>query len=415
MATAPEAEKQVDPVHPLRTKAFLLVWAGLAVSVLGDQFYRVALTLTAADRGPFGLATLGIALALPIAVVGLFAGVFIDRHDRLRLLVHTDVVRCAIVAVLGFLLLGGYDSFPALIALAALLSFVSVVFTPALQALLPSLAGNDTRRLIAMDAWILGAVSVAGMVGPALGGLLLQTMSPGTLMLVDAVTFAFSAVMILLAGRELPNRERPAPGLPARGKVHAVGEGLRFLMKHPVLGPCFRTFPLMDFALNSVPFVLPLLLAATTDESAGHYGLMLGALAVGRVAGMALLNKTALKQHRGAVLRYNFLVQGAGVLSVALVGDGWAGLPLMAIVGLPAGAAQVAMASYVQLEVEPHMRGRVFAALTSMVTWLAPLGPVVFVAVAGFVSPAAAMAAIALLLAAGGLRLFFCRPLKLVA
>jgi hypothetical protein len=60
------------------------------------------------------------------------------------------------------------------------------------------------------------------------------------------------------------------------------------------------------------------------------------------------------------------------------------------------------------------MRGRVFAALTSMVTWLAPFGPLVFVSIAGSFSPSIALVAIGLVLLVGGVRLFLCPPLARV-
>lgn len=409
-----DEQEQQEYRHPLRTPAFSFIWVGFTVSVLGDHFFRVALTLNMAEHGVFGLASLGVALALPTAIVGMFAGVFVDRYDRIRLLISTDVVRCLLVALLGLLLLIDRSSLAVTICLAVLLTFVSVVATPALQATLPRIIG-DKRGLIAMDAWVLGALSVCGIAGPALAGVLLSWVEPGTLMLVDAATFAFCAVMILCAGRRMPAPEPVADSAgPRPSKLRAAGEGLRFLMRHPVLGPCFRTFPVMDFATGSVPFVLPLLLSATGEQGSEQYGFMLGALAVGRVLGMFLLNRTSLADRRGAVLRYNFLIQGGALALVAWAGGGWPALLFMAVAGIPAGAAQVAMSSYVQLEVEPQMRGRVFAALISMVTWLAPFGPLVFVSLAGVTSAPVALAAIGAVVVAGGVRLLLCAPLARV-
>ncbi|PXX58776.1 transmembrane secretion effector [Nocardia tenerifensis] len=405
--TAPRSRRSDNGV--LGNRAFAFLWLGLVVSVLGDAFYRVALTLTVAKAGPTGLIGLGVALALPTAAIGLFAGVLIDRSDRVRLLIGTDLVRCAIVAVLGLLLLGGRTSLTGTLFLATLLAFVSVVFMPAFQTLLPEVGGNDRTRIIAMDAWILGALSVVGVLGPALAGVLLRYVDGAVLMFLDAATFGFSALMIFGARVRAPMPSDPAPGA---GRLEAVGAGVRFLMKHPVLGPCFQTFPFMDFAFNSIPFVLPLLLGT---GGPARYGAQLAALAVGRVAGMTLLNKTALQRHRGAVLRANFLAQGAGILLFAACATSWVGLIPLALTGIPAGAAQVAMSSYIQLEVAPELRGRVFAALISMVTWLAPFGPIVFVALAGWAGPTLSLAAIAAVLLAGGARLLLCRPLAAVA
>jgi hypothetical protein len=169
----------------------------------------------------------------------------------------------------------------------------------------------------------------------------------------------------------------------------------------------------MDFAFGAIPFVLPLLLAGHGGTSV-RYGAQIAALAIGRVCGMALFNMTPLKRNRGTVLRLNFVAQGAAMLLFAATGGAWLGLIPMALTGVPAGASQVAMSSYVQLQVDPKMRGRAFTALISMVTWLAPFGPIVFVFIASALTPGVAFACIAATLLGGGLRLVLCKPLAAV-
>lgn len=80
----------------------------------------------------------------------------------------------------------------------------------------------------------------------------------------------------------------------------------------------------------------------------------------------------------------NFILQGIAVLMVALIPILWVAMIGFVLLGLPAGAAQVSMSSYIQVEIPPQMRGRVFAALTSFITWLMPLGPLVLGALAAW-------------------------------
>jgi MFS family permease len=397
--------------HPLATRAFVLIWLGLFVSVTGDSFYRVALILRVADNGPFGLAGLGIALALPTALVGLFAGVLIDRSNVVRLLIRSDLGRCVIVAALGFLLFQQRPSLFVIFALAALLAFMSVFFTPAIQTLLPEIARRDNNMLIAMDSWILGTLSIVGVIGPAAAGVLLQYASSAVLMFVDAATFAFSALMIFLARPPAVSRHDGHTSDEVAGKLRAIGEGLHFLLKHPVLRPCFLVIPVMDFATSAIPFVLPLLLRADHDQTSIQYGAELAALAFGRLFGVTLVNKTQIKTRRGLILRLNFVAQGICILLLAVTGGAWISLVPMALAGIPAGASQIAMSSYIQLQVEPQMRGRVFSALISLVTWVAAFGPIVFVGIASALTPGFAFAAIGAVLLAGGCRLLLCKPL----
>jgi hypothetical protein len=111
------------------------------------------------------------------------------------------------------------------------------------------------------------------------------------------------------------------------------------------------------------------------------------------------------------VLRTNFLIQGAALLAVATVRTSAVMVVALAATGLASGAAQIAMASYVQLEVPAEMRGRVFGAVVSIVSWLQPFGAVAFGAVAAATSPALAMGSMGVLVLVGGIRLLVCRPL----
>lgn len=99
----------------------LVLWFGLAVSLLGDHFYRVGLTwgVTSGADGAAQGAWLGAAMTVPIAVLGMVAGAVVDRYDKLSLMIVTDVIRFAVVGVLGMSYLLGSPSLPFVLAGAA--------------------------------------------------------------------------------------------------------------------------------------------------------------------------------------------------------------------------------------------------------------------------------------------------------
>ena len=406
--------------HPAASRAFRLIWLGLVVSLLGDQFYRVALTIVVAGQGAAALTSLGLVLALPAVIFGLFSGVLIDRSNKFRLLVATDLIRAVIVGALSFLLFISHPGLWLILVLAAALALVSVLFSPALQALMPELS-KDKSDIISMDAWILGAIGVVATVGPALAGVLLSAFSAQTLMWLDAVSFLWSAAMVFVARRLLsaarsPGSDNRSGGARTmRAQIGAALEGVRFLMGSPILRACFTTFPVMEFAVYSVPFILPLLLVGgSAQHTAGVYGISLAALGAGRFGGLTAVNRSRLKNYRGWILRINFLVQGAAIVTLA----GWPGpvvsVATLAVVGVASGTAQIAMSSYVQLEVPAEMRGRVFSGIISLTSGLQPFGAVLFGTIATFASPRIAFLLIGLILLAGGARLFGSRPLAQV-
>jgi DHA3 family macrolide efflux protein-like MFS transporter len=362
-------------------RAFIFLWIGQLVSLLGDNFYRVGLTwyVTTKFGERAGALGLGLALSLPPILFGVIVGVIIDRADRLKLLVITDLVRAAIVG--GITLLLAYSTSSSLIAVclgAAVLVTASLLFTPSLQAYLPTLAGGDKQTIVKFDTWLLGTMNTLGVIGPALAGVLLANTSIVFLTGLDALSFVFSAYMLVMMRHE---DGRTGEGMPpssassTRKKLlPSVKEGLSFILKHPVLRPQFSTFPIVESVVYVIPFILPAFLKEYARVDSRIYGLLLALWALGRVGGMFLVSHTPLRQHRGIVFSLNFFVQGMALCVFTLFPLQGIGIIAFILLGLPAGAAQVCMFSYIQIEVPTEIRGRVFAAMSTLVTWTLPLG-----------------------------------------
>jgi MFS family permease len=393
--------------------AFLFLWTGYSVSLIGDYLYRVGLTWELAQRGgPFAVAALGVAMTLPIALLGIFAGVIVDASDRLRLLIATDVVRAIIVAAMTALFILSAGNPLAIIVCAATLTTASALFSPALFSALPEIAGPDKDRLLGMNALIHGTTGLMGVVGPAVGGIVVSTAGVAWLLGFDAFSFAFSALMVVFvviairarwgAARTDTSVAISRPGVSPRMVLGRAKEGLGFVLRHPVLRPQFMTFPFMEAGYFAIPLILPLFLAARGEGNSQLYGTLLALWAVGRVVGMTVIARTPLSSHRGRVLQFNFLAQGLALACFVFLPIPPLSWIAFVLLGVPSGASQIAMASFIQMEVPTDIRGRVFGALGSMVTWLMPLGPVVFGAIAAAAGPAASMGAIALLFVAGG-------------
>jgi MFS family permease len=391
-------------VQATSSTAFVLLFTALAVSLLGDHLHRVALTWTLANDlgGVAAGVALGIAMSLPVALFGVFSGVLVDRSDKTTLLLGMDLVRVAIVALITMAFLGATPSVPLVLTLALLLATAGVPFTPTVQSLLPEVAAGDGDRLVNLDAWVLGAMSVLSVAGPAIAGVLLTQVKVAWLFAFDGLSFAVSAVLIGLLRRTLRQASGPPGPRQRRRLLTEARDGLAYLYRHPVLRPQYAAFPFMDSALYAIPFILPAFINARLHGGAASYGLLLAAVAVGRVLGMALVARTGLKRRRGLVFQANFLLQGAALLLVVLASTTWVAMGGFLLMGLPNGAAQVSMSSYIQMEVPRELRGRVFAALTSLVTWLYPVGPIVFGTLAAWQDARFALTAIAFTFFLGG-------------
>ncbi|MBF8184776.1 MFS transporter [Nonomuraea sp. K274] len=392
----------------LRHVPFLLLWAAMAQSALGDQFFKVGVPwhITAGYGGLFSSALVGIATALPLAILGLLGGVMVDRSNRFTLLVAADLLRAVLVGGLAAVI-SSQTGLPAVLTGVLLLAVPGVVFMPALQTVLPLIAGGDVKRVARMDAIIIGSTNTMAVLGPSLTGLALSVVSIGWLLTADAVSFAVSALLLIAVKRSLPTQ--PASLMPPskeprsmHGVYNDVRAGLRFLSSNPVLRPQFLAYPVLDAAQYSIAFLLPGYLVTRSAGSSELFGIAIAAIGVGRIAGLFLVSHTPLLRHRGIVFVGNYAVQGCAVLLMCATNSAWIPPLAMFFVGLPAGMATVAVTSYLQSAVPGELRGRVFAAVMSVTTAAMPIGLLLLGWIAASATATVAMVCIGVVFVAGG-------------
>lgn len=198
----------------LRHRDFRLLFAGQAVSVIGDALLPIALAFAVLDELGGDAAELGLVLAaqvVPLTFLVLPAGVWADRLSRRRLMLLSDLGRAAVQALTAALLLSGTAQLWHLIVLSSAYGALEAFFRPAAGGLLPALV--PPRELQQANALVGLAQNAGHVLGPAAAGVLIVLISPGAAMAVDAATFAVSAVF-LLALREPPGTPHPHGTVP---------------------------------------------------------------------------------------------------------------------------------------------------------------------------------------------------------
>jgi MFS family permease len=180
----------------LKERPFRLLFAGQAVSLLGDGMVGVALAFAVLEET--GSATdLGIVLAartVPLVAFLLVGGVWADRLPRRALMVTTDLIRLAAHGLMAALLIAGSPSVWALAALAGIAGAASAFFNPAITGIMPAVV--SVERLLQANA-LRGLTEAAGRIaGPALAGVLVVAVGPGWALAVDAATFGISAAFL---------------------------------------------------------------------------------------------------------------------------------------------------------------------------------------------------------------------------
>jgi MFS family permease len=201
-----------DALSALRIRPFRMLFAGQAVSFVGDAIFPVALAFAVLDELDGTAGQLGIVLAagaLPMAILVLAAGVWADRLPRQRIMLASDLGRCAVQVVLAALLIGGQAELWMLIVLHALYGVFEAGFRPAAGGLVPQVVGPD--RLQQANALMGLAQNIGLVLGPSVAGLLIVAIGPGSAIAVDAGTFVVSAAFLLALGpTEAPKRDEHA-------------------------------------------------------------------------------------------------------------------------------------------------------------------------------------------------------------
>ena len=269
---------------------FLKLWTGQTISELGSVVTRTAIPLVALlvlGAGPTEMALLVVAGSLAILLVGFFAGAWVDRLRRRPLLIGTDALRSLLLLSIPITYAAGGLRMEQLYLVTFLEGCLGALFHAAYPAYVPSLIGIE--RVVDGNSKLATSSSLAEIGGPGLAGALVQLVSAPFAILVDAVSFAVSAVSLLLIRTPEPARPARTTTTPIR---QDIVEGLRLVRHHRVLFPIamrsvvahvagsfygvLYTIYLID-DLHLSPFLLGVVI------SAGGVGSLVGSLFASRV------------------------------------------------------------------------------------------------------------------------------------
>jgi MFS family permease len=305
----PDAAERDDTggFAPLRNPIFRMMWGAQFASNIGGWMQTVGaqwlmLSLTPATSY---LAFIQTASSLPVLLFAIPAGAAGDLVDRRRLLLGTTAFMAATTAALGFLTIAGLVTPWALLAALFLVGVGQAWTSPTWQTLQPELVPAAERP----QAIALGAVNMnlARAVGPAIGGALVALTEPSVVFLVNAATF-LAVIVAVAAWRD--KRTAPADGPPAEHLGEAIRASGRYVANSVVLRTVLVRAAFFIFFASAIWALLPAVARADLNLGSGAYGLLLGCVGVGAVAGAFALPR--LRGHLSADL-----ILGAGSLAAA--------------------------------------------------------------------------------------------------
>jgi MFS family permease len=366
--------------HPARlwgNSDFAKLWIGRTVSNLGSGISGIALPLVAVITLSATPLQMGILSALGGAAalfVSLLAGAWADRVRRRPLLIVADLGRALLLGSVPLAALAGVLHIEQLYAVAALTGILSVFFNVADQSYLPSLVQES--ELMEANSKLGVSDSLAEIGGPALAGPLVQLLSAPIAVFFDALSFLVSALCLGLIRKA---EQAPAPVEEQQSMWRDITDGLRFVVRHPLLRALAASAGIFNFFGNFIGALYSLYVIRTLGAPPIILGLIVAAGGISALIG-ALLAERVVQRFGpgrtigGALLLYGIvnllipLARGPLVFAVALlfiaqlIGDVTVSIHLIAEVSLR------------QSIVPTHLLGRANASMQFLTQGVAPLG-----------------------------------------
>ena len=354
-ASIPASAGPAVQVHPLRNANFVLWWLGATTSLLGDQFYVVALPWVVLQLTGSGVAmgTVAMCAGIPRAVLMLMGGAITDRTSPRKILMATASARAVLVAAIGFLLAGNVLQLWHLYALALAFGVADAFALPSAGPLLRSLV--QPEQLPAANSVWQSSAFLTGIVGPAPAGMITKALGAAWAFFLDAFSFLF-VIAALWRVPDPPRSPSTAAGKP--GVWSAVGEGLAYVMKDVPLRSLLLLAAVLNFCLSGPLSVGLAYIAKSRFSSPAAFGGWISSVAAGMLVGM-LLAGVFKSHHRGILLLGTSAVLGLAMAWMGLLTGFWPVALLLLVMGCLSGFINVQIQAWLQQRVERAVLGRV--------------------------------------------------------
>ena len=347
-----------------RRRDFSLLWIAQLVSTAGSSLTDLAagIYVWRATNSALAVGLTLMVTALPSLVVGLLAGVYVDRHDRKRIMMVTCLVQAVVVGLIAVVI--GIDAIalPGLFLLLLVNAGVKQFFDPAHDSLIPEVASDE--ELAAANSFLSIASFGSTAIGFAGAGLLAGSVGLTWAFIIDAATFLFAAGCLALMGRY------PMPKPDDEASVAVIVEnlksGMAILFGTPVIRSLFVVGALMFFSFGLwnvllLPFSLKVL-GATEFQ----YGLQEGVTSVGFVAGSLFMARFSKLLPEPIWIIVSMFGMGVAGVLYGLSTDIGVAILLVTVSGFLNSPSSVSRSVLLQRNTPREMRGRVFSSFYVM-------------------------------------------------
>jgi MFS family permease len=385
-------------LRALRSRNYRLFFAGQSVSLIGTWMTRLAMSwiVYQLTDSAFLLGVTSFVGQIPAFFVAPIAGVWLDRWNRHRVLVITQVLAMTQSLALAVLAFTGWINLWWLIGLALMQGMINAFDMPARQAFVIEMIEErgDLGNAIALNS---SMVNGAKLVGPAVAGVLIAAAGAGVCFLIDGLSY-IAVIWSLLAMKVAPARPRAAH----KSALQELGEGWKYVVESPAIRSILLLLGLVSVTGMPYTVLMPVVAVDVLHGGAHTLGFLVGMSGVGALAsaiGLALRRTVLGLGKRIAVSAALF---GGGLVFLGLSRSIWISLLLMAVTGFGMMQGMAASNTILQTIAADDKRGRVMSFYTLAILGMNPIGSLLAGIVAARIGvPVTMMGAGAICLAGG--------------
>lgn len=366
----------MNAIKRLWNKNFTILWQGQLISDFGNAAFSVTLgfwvlSVTATPSNPGGnLSLMGLIMAcfaLPGVILGPFAGAIADRTNRKWIIITADFIRGLLFAAMGAMLIWNVFPFWAIYPLAILSGAAGAFFSPAISSAVPDIVPKDSLSKANSARGF--SMTLSQLLGNSLGGVLYSVLKAPLLILINGFSFLYASVSQIFIKLPAVNRESQKKHI-----LHDMADGMRYAFGSKGIRTMLITGMLINFfAMIGISLMTPLF-NSTPGYGVEKYGLVMGAMMAGAVAGMITFSAVKIKPHqRSKIFGIAMMAMVCATVPIGLIYSvNWM-FGMAFIAGIANSIVNVMIQTIMQSTVPAHTRGKVFGIMGAVMGGLQPL------------------------------------------
>lgn len=383
-----------------KQKDFALLMLGKLVSLIGSEMQSFALSLyvlqiTGSAAQFAGVLSVAI---IPRILLGPFVGVFVDWLDRKKIIVFLDMFNGILIGIYAFMFfINGEISITSIYVLTLILSFVSIIFQPAISTVVPTIVKKDD--LVNANSMNMLILNIGALFSPAIAGALYGFWGMQMILIVNAVSFIFSSISEMFI--RIPKVNAKPEKMNVASFKHDLVDGLKFIKNNKLIlavtiNECASNFAYAPIGSLGLVFIAKQILQVSDSQ----YGIMQTIIGLTMIVGPFVITAIRRKYSLGKIIYRVSVLIGIMTLIVAIIPTNIfinsfssnvipaiSLTAIMFIIGVILSIGSIAMNTIYHQEVPIKMMGRVNTAATSFEMAAAPFGQMLFGVLFDVISP----------------------------